>query len=491
MAPTLLHIANSEGTVDEIIQKAVGLQMASPDGTRRPRHGRTATPGSSTHFRCLVLEKQEPRAVFFPTPAPTKNTFWGPFSGPFFDLQNGPLLCVFISVAPFRGPFFDPQNGAQNRAKNGSKIAPESLQVLAFLQWTHWLFANVHIHHKPIVLNMDETSIARAAIGKRGYVLKRGCERDAIGLERFSTREARGNCTLVAVIAEDPELQPHCKQILLTRDASLDAATKRHLRALDSPLEWMPGTSGWTNTDSLCKILTSIRRPFSTNFPERPIVLYLDSAAQHASKRVLAHANRLRVQLVFVPASLTWLLQPLDTHVFSLFKRRMVSVQQQIRSDAADGRLPAVSWLRILDQAIRDVIQSRDWQRAFSGNGLLGCHAGLRPCVLEGLGCFLPLAPRPPTEEEMCSVVGRRRIAIRMPLLSEALRVRRQAEASTRAAMSSDAVPGAHDAGEREHAAAAATAGTTAASSSSGVAARSRADVLRLPFGRRLGFRPP
>ena len=338
---------------------------------------------------------------------------------------------------------------------------------------------------------MDETSIARAAVGKRGYVLKRGSDRDAVGHERFSTREARGNCTLVAVIADDPLLQPHCRQILSTRDATLDAATKRCLRALEPPLEWMPGTSGWTTTDNLCKVLTSIRRPFATNFPGRPIVLYLDAAAQHASNRVLAHANRLRMQLVFVPASLTWLLQPLDTHVFSLLKRRMVVVQQQIRSGAADGRLPALAWVRILEQAVRDVVQSRDWHRAFSGNGLLGCDAALRPCVLEGLGCFLPLGSRPPTEEELCSVIGRRRTAIRMPLLSEALRVMRQAEASGRGAPGSDAAPVAHSVGEREPATASATAGTTAASSSSGVAALARADILRLPAGRRLGFRPP
>ena len=364
------------------------------------------------------------------------------------------------------------------------------MQVLAFLQWTHWLFRTVHTQRRPIVLNVDETSIARAAVGKRGYVLKRGSEPGAVGHERFSTKEARGNCTMVGVVAEDPVLQPHCKQILLTRDASLDAATKLCLRELRPPLEWMQGTCGWTNTDNFCKILTSIRRPFLANFPGRPIVVYLDSAAQHASSRVLAHANRIRMQLVFVPASLTWLLQPLDTHVFGLLKRRMVVAQQEIRCATADGRLPGVAWVSVLQQAVQEVIQSRDWQLAFSGNGLLGCDAALRPCVLEGLGSFLPLASRPPTEEELCAVLGRRRVAVRMPLLSEAFRVMREAEVIERAALPSVAAPVPCPTAGRDAATGSATATSTGACSTSGVVPIARADSLRLPVGRRLGCRP-
>ena len=335
---------------------------------------------------------------------------------------------------------------------------------------------------------MDETSIGRAQVGKRGYVLGRTADSGPVGYERFRTHQTRGNVTMVALIAADSDVQVHCKQLLLTRDSKLDAETIRALRALEPPMEWLPGTSGWTNGENFCKVLTSLRRPFSVNFPGRPIILFLDAASQHADKRVLAHANRMRMQLVLVPAALTWLLQPLDTHVFRELKRRMTMVQQQIRSTSADGRLAPTAWIDILQQAVKGVIQSRDWRHAFSGNGLLGCDAGLRRAVVDGLGCFMPLTSRPPTEDELNAVVGRKRIAIRTLLLSEAIRVRREAEALEVAAREGMVAPVAESAAGPTGSGAAFSAG---GASSSGVPPLARADSLRLPAARRLGFRPP
>ena len=276
---------------------------------------------------------------------------------------------------------------------------------------------------------MDETAIARAAVGKRGYVLTRPGDYGASASERFSSAESRGHCTLVAVVAAEPAMQRHCRQLVLTRDDNLDRATKHALRNMEAPMQWLQGTSGWTNARNVCAVLTHIRRPFAVHFPRRPIVLFMDSASQHAAWKVLAHANRLRMQLVFIPGSLTWLLQPLDTHAFSLLKRRMVLLQQQTRATAPHGRMTSTAWISILQQAVIDVLQARDWSHAFTGNGLLGADRPLRAAVTQGLGMFQPLRPGCPTEQELVSVLGRHRVNVSVAFLSEARRVMRERQA--------------------------------------------------------------
>ena len=292
---------------------------------------------------------------------------------------------------------------------------------------------------------------------------------------------------MVAVIASDPSLQQHCKQIILTRDDSMDAETKRCLAALDPPMEWMEGTRGWTNGHHMCSVLTRIRQPFLRHHPGRPIILFMDSATQHASHQVLAHANRLRMQIVLIPASLTWMLQPLDTHAFALLKRRMVSLQQSVRAQDPDGRLGCVAWIDILQQAVREVIQSRDWNAAFAGNGLLGNCCLLRSAILEDMGYFLPLPLAPPDEEQLCAIMGRHRVNMSAPLLNEARRVFRENQALLRAAEAANAIRAAEPDGA---VAEPASSSSLPAAPATAVWPRTAGAVppgLRLPVGRRLG----
>ncbi len=389
--------------------------------------------------------------------------------GSLSDPHFGPRLYCLLKEAPFRGSFSDPKNGSQNSFKNIAASDRPAAQVLAFLQWTQWLFQHVHRDRQPIVLNMDETSIARATAGKRGYVIG-GSGGAPEHRELFTARETRGHSTLAAVIAADHTLQHLCVQLVLTRDTSLCPATRAALRAVDLPLKWMQGTAGWTNGDHMVTVLTEIRRPFQRAFPERPVILFIDAAAQHVSNKVLAHANRLRMQLVLIPAALTWLLQPLDTHVFSVLKRKILSVQQALRAGSLDGRMGPDQWVAILHEAVRDVIQRRDWQHAFAGNGLLGDSGRIRNSLLEDLGSQLPLPLVPPTDEQLCAIVGRHRVALSGQLLNEARRVIAEAQRRARTAVGEQPTP------VRE------AAPGSAASTDLG-----EGTPLRAPRGRRLG----
>ena len=55
----------------------------------------------------------------------------------------------------------------------------------------------------------------------------------------------------------------------------------------------------------------------------REIILLMDMAPCHMHPSVFALARRKGIRIVLIPARLTGLLQPLDTHVFRQFRARM------------------------------------------------------------------------------------------------------------------------------------------------------------------------
>ena len=380
-----------------------------------------------------------------------------------------------------------PNSGPRNISRKTAGAHACIAKVTSFLQWTQWLFSHVHSARAPIVLNLDETAIAQAVPKKRGYVIGPP-SRVTKCRESFTTRQTHGHCTMVGLIAADPSLQVHCKQLLLCKDGNLDSVTKAALAAVGPPLEWLRGTAGWTNGEHMCSVLTAIRRPFLAAFPNRHIILFMDSASQHVSHRVLAHANRLRMQIVLIPASLTWLLQPLDTHVFSLLKRKMVSLQQAVRAADPHGRLHQTAWVDILQEAVRDVISSRDWSAAFAGNGLLGITSRIRSAVLGELGACLPLPLQAPTDEQLCWILGRHRVQLSIALHSEARRVLRlnrllAAEAAAHVSASDGAAPPVVVGMAPASSSGAGSASSSAAPSAAGALP---GGALRLPRGRRL-----
>ena len=66
-------------------------------------------------------------------------------------------------------------------------------------------------------------------------------------------------------------------------------------------------------------------------------ILVLDTASPHLPKRLMSFAKRKGFQLLFVPASSTGLLQPLDTSAFSAFKHWIKRKNQQLRRTAQGG----------------------------------------------------------------------------------------------------------------------------------------------------------
>ena len=97
-------------------------------------------------------------------------------------------------------------------------------EVRTFFSWTQWALDVVLHNRQFVLLNMDETSLPMVVTKKRGHVvhLPRGAAREH-QCERVTSRDSRGNMTLVAFICSPGALQAQLPQYLLTRDKMLTA----------------------------------------------------------------------------------------------------------------------------------------------------------------------------------------------------------------------------------------------------------------------------
>jgi hypothetical protein len=268
-------------------------------------------------------------------------------------------------------------------SKTWFNITIETCEAALMLQWCEWLRKCVLAGRETIFVNLDETPMAKQMQARRGYVCEVIGTVDTDWHARISTRDTRSHATLMAAVCDDPDLQKHLPQLLLTKDETLTRAEKAALATLPLPIRWLAGSKGWM-TSAICKqVFTIYRRAIRAVRPNADIVMVFDCASQHVTHEVLMHLNRLNMHTLLVPAGMTWLLQPLDTHVFSTLKRSLHDSQMRGRGASPLGILPACSWIRLAGAAIKEVLVDRDWSHSLRGNGLHAQMVPLRPTLAE------------------------------------------------------------------------------------------------------------
>ena len=119
---------------------------------------------------------------------------------------------------------------------------------------------------------------------------------------------------------------------------------------------------------------------------------------------------------------MTWLLQPLDTHVFALFKRTVRSAVQRARCEADVCGHVVQQVLLALCEAVEAVLLGRGWASAFESNGFGSEQAGLSQRVLQSLALeTVPVVPRGrPSVESLRHCFPRRAHVIAEEILAAA-----------------------------------------------------------------------
>jgi hypothetical protein len=237
---------------------------------------------------------------------------------------------------------------------------------------------------------MDETSLAYVYGGQKGNIkiTKRMGRFRQQFVERLTASERRQCVTLLVCLASTPEVHAELPQIFLgsSRHFSARYLAEHRPRMPDGMYLWA-NERGWMTQEVCAVLITAIKESLGALLERYHVVLLMDAHRAHISETICRRARTSGMTLVYVPAKLTWLLQPADTHLFAQFKCRMRRTYTQTRLDNPDGRLQPDQWLDIVCHCLSHVVMGRSWGHSFRKNGISDqqCHTSMYVRSMVGL----------------------------------------------------------------------------------------------------------
>ena len=277
-----------------------------------------------------------------------------------------------------------------------------------FIRWAKWLRSQSPTGRRWVVINMDESGISETKHNSRGtWMHSAGLQEN--GPEAKSKLQGFPRCCLIACVTDDPGLQRHLPQVFLPRTprSGVPSAAVRSVFASSAhPIEAWHGSSGWNVLHTMKTWLRAVVGVVRHYRPGCSLMLVMDAYSVHASLKTARLCRALGIRVLYVPSGMTWLLQPLDTHVFSQIKRRMRKRMLRKRLDSETGKLAWSDALECATFAVREELVNKTWCTAMSRAGLHGDADDLAAKLKTTLS-DMDLTPRPPSLDELGSVLGR------------------------------------------------------------------------------------
>lgn len=204
----------------------------------------------------------------------------------------------------------------------------------------------------PLVVNLDETSLAYHISGLKGLVVNGSRARDGARLA-----DVRGHVSYLASITHDVSVQPLLPQVLL---GNAHKFTVKMLEALQPNVPknvhlWRESTA-WNTHATMRRYLTLLADSLGSLVRTRYVILLLDCAAVHFHPSIERLAKEKGLRLVYVPTKMTSLLQPCDTRLFSIFKRALQENWRRRKSEIPGGVMDTMAWLTVIFKTIEEVV---------------------------------------------------------------------------------------------------------------------------------------
>ena len=206
--------------------------------------------------------------------------------------------------------------------KHGTFLYVSLEKAMASWQWFRFLLAQVPLDRKPLILNLDETSIRFWYEPRLGL---RARARDRVPGRAPARQASRGLLrkafTHIAVICDDSALQPLLPQVILVNERTCTIRNLQDWKPLPGcKAEVFRHKSAWINNAKFADVLRRIGEALKTHAPDRQAIMLMDAHTSHFSKEALVEASAQGIWPCIIPACTTSILQPLDTHVFARFK---------------------------------------------------------------------------------------------------------------------------------------------------------------------------
>ena len=255
------------------------------------------------------------------------------------------------------------------------------------LQWFAWLRHECPATKKILRLNLDESSVKLFMPYGRGHIVRLGGRAKRRVKQPASRKDMRLCVTFVGIICDDPSIQPLIPQIILGSERAL---TKRLLTEVRPRLRknvcLLRARNGWMTAHLMAKLMSLLGAKLKALLDEYQPILLMDAFSAHISPMVFRAAARAQIWVVVIPAKMTGLVQPLDTHVFYKFKMYLRQKFMESATQSASGRVPVENVIMATNDAVRYILQKYDWSKAFEENGFRLHEGGVRDRILETIG---------------------------------------------------------------------------------------------------------
>ena len=275
------------------------------------------------------------------------------------------------------------------------------MQAAAVWSWCNWLTAEATRAGKTLLLlNLDETPIPLTFTHSQGNVMRLDPARAWLRAPRQQSDRAvqRSYFTHVGLICNDPAVQPLLPQVIFVGAKLMTNAAFATIQTeLPGNVYVKKMKKGWNNAQEHCiiiRLLSLVLQPLLERY--QPLLIF-DAAPLHLADQVMAELATAGIWYLVIPARLTWLLQPLDTHAFAKYKRYLKTIfQDRDRRDQEENS--TLLMVRLVIHTIRAVLQGFHWGPAFASNGLTGNQDRVSMFIrgeleYERLPLYLPLCP--------------------------------------------------------------------------------------------------
>jgi hypothetical protein len=301
------------------------------------------------------------------------------------------------------------------RARRCVHVLP---RVEATSVWKWWNYCSAEASksgNRVLTVNMDETALCLFQGASAGNLFIRKSERTMQSVPRSARRTF---LTHAAFVCDDPEMQPLMPQVVLVNERTVNKRQWHSLqRACPPGVRLMRQKSAWVNSELCARMVRWLAAAVAPFADTTQVVFLFDAARQHVTPQVLRACAAVRVWPVVIPAGLTWLLQPLDTHVFALYKVRLQRSYHAARIAKVDGRIDVTDFLPCVYDAIKQTLDGQDWSYAFERDGFSPCQSGVGKRVLSELSTAAPIivgSDRPSDDQLLACLPRRCKIDLRL-----------------------------------------------------------------------------
>lgn len=280
-------------------------------------------------------------------------------------------------------------------------------QVDAVWTWWNWLETHVAPGKQVLKINLDETSVRFYYRSKKGLFFP--SKRKGKGLQRPRHKTSKGDqrkaLTHVGLICNSPEVQVLLPQVILGNCHTLPARRLPELQAKCRPnVHLWRLKSSWITKTTFVKIAAMLGKALAPVLDKYQPILLLDAHRVHISKEGLRSLSTHHIWPIVVPASTTWLMQPLDTHCFARYKQFLRSRYTHIMGHKGHAAFSVDAVVCAVNDCCLNVLQGIAWEYAFTGNGFGDKQQNVRLHLLDELDrkSLEFLTPKPISYSQLC-----------------------------------------------------------------------------------------